>query len=162
MSETTPVSTMATVEEPDGTATMNRMAIAALALVGLLVSIYLLLYKLGVLGTLVCGSGGCEYVQSSKWAVFLGIPVAGWGVGGYLLLLLAAMVGMQPERADSRAIAGLLLAVAAVGLAFTLYLNALEAFVIHAWCRWCLGSAAIIVLIFLFALPEIPRLRKAP
>lgn len=162
MSDIASAPTTGTGEEREAAGVTNRMAIAVLALVGLLVSTYLLLYKLGVLGSLVCGTGGCEYVQSSRWAMFLGVPVAGWGVAGYLVLLVIAIVGMQPERARDRTIAAVLLAFAAGGLAFTLYLNALEAFVIHAWCRWCLGSAAIITLIFLFALPEIPRLRKGP
>ena len=43
---------------------------------------------------------------------------------------------------------------------FSVYLSALEQFVIHAWCRWCIGSAAIATLIFLFTLPEFRRLRR--
>jgi uncharacterized membrane protein len=34
------------------------------------------------------------------------------------------------------------------GVVFTAWLNYLEAFVIHAWCEWCLGSAAMVVLLF--------------
>src|SRR5205823_15089349 len=36
------------------------------SLVGLLVATYLWLYKIGVLGELQCGTGSCEYVQSSR------------------------------------------------------------------------------------------------
>jgi uncharacterized membrane protein len=44
-----------------------------------------------------------------------------------------------------------------LGVLFTGYLTYLEAFVIHAWCRWCLGSAAIIAAIFLAALAGLRR-----
>jgi len=72
----------------------HRMAVAVLALLGLLVSSYLLLYKMGIVGTLVCGgSGACERVQNSSYAQFLGIPVAVYGVGGFATLLLVALAG---------------------------------------------------------------------
>ena len=77
----------------------HRMAAAALALVGLMVSAYLLLYKLGVVGTLRCvGSGGCERVNTSRWSSFLGLPVAAFGVAGYLVLLGIAMYGLADDR----------------------------------------------------------------
>ena len=45
---------------------------------------------------------------------------------------------------------------------FTAYLTGLELFVIHAVCRWCLGSAAIIVtlifIIIIFTIIELPAL----
>lgn len=137
------------------------MAVALLSLVGLLISSYLMLYKLRVLGNIACGTGGCETVQSSPWAVFLGIPVPAWGVGGYVALFIAALAGLQPRFLNSRALAALLLGMATFAFAFSAYLTAIEAFKIHAWCRWCVASAIVATLIFLFSLPELPRvLRK--
>jgi uncharacterized membrane protein len=138
---------------------LSRMLIALLALAGLLLSVYLTLYKLGLVGDLVCGTGACERVQDSPWAWFLRLPVAAWGIIGYGLLLLLAVVGLQPRFARSRAVAVLLFAASLVGVAFTGYLSFLEAFRIHAWCRWCLGSAAIITLIFLCSIPALRRSR---
>jgi uncharacterized membrane protein len=135
----------------------SRMLIAVLALAGLLLSAYLTLYKLGVVGELVCGTGSCERVQDSPWAWFLKLPVAAWGVIGYAVLLLLAMVGLQPRFARSRGLALLIFAASLVGVAFTAYLTYLEAAVIHAWCRWCLGSAAIILLIFVCSIPALRR-----
>lgn len=131
-----------------------RMVIAALALVGVFISVYLLLHRLGIVGTLVCGTGGCETVQTSKYATFVGIPVPALGVVGYGLIFLLALVGSSPGRVDDPWVGTALLVLAALALVFTAYLNALEAFVIHAWCRWCLGSAAIVALIFLLALAD--------
>jgi uncharacterized membrane protein len=38
---------------------------------------------------------------------------------------------------------------------------ALEAFVIHAWCRWCLGSSVIIGLIFVLSVLDWRATRAA-
>jgi uncharacterized membrane protein len=37
---------------------------------------------------------------------------------------------------------------------FTAWLNYLEGFVIHAWCEWCLGSAAMVLLLFVLAVVD--------
>ncbi|HET6763687.1 MAG TPA: vitamin K epoxide reductase family protein [Longimicrobiaceae bacterium] len=138
---------------------VSRMLIAVLALAGLLLSIYLTMYKLGMVGELVCGTGSCERVQDSPWGMFLRIPVAAWGVVGYGLLLALAIAGLQPRLAHSRGVAVMLFGASLLGVAFTAYLTYLEAAVIHAWCRWCLGSAAIIGLIFLCSIPGLRRAR---
>lgn len=141
------------------TAPLNRMIIAVLALIGLLISVYTLMYHLGLIGTILCGTGGCETVQNSPWARFLGVPVPVLGLVGYGALLVTAMLGIQPRFIADRRISILLIAAALTGLAFSAYLSYLEAFVIHAWCRWCIASAALTVLLLLAALPEIARMR---
>ena len=138
---------------------VTRMAIAVLALVGLLVSAYLSLYKLGYLGEIQCTIGGCEKVQTSRWAMFLGLPVSVWGVGAYVTMLALALLGVQPRWARERWVALALFGVAAVGVAFSAYLTYLEAFVIHAWCQWCLISAALVALIFLLSIPGLRQAR---
>lgn len=138
----------------------NRMLIAVIALVGLLISLYLTLHKYGVIGTLACGVGSCDTVQSSPWAVFFGVPVPVIGLVGYALLLGVALFGLQPDRVNSRGVGMTLFLLADGALIFTLYLTYLEAFVIHAWCRWCLASAALIALIWIATLPELFRLRR--
>ncbi len=128
------------------------MIAAGLALAGFFVSLYLLLWKLGLVGSLACGTGGCEYVQSSSYAVLLGIPVAFYGAAGYLAMLAVSLVGLQPRWAARREPTLALLALSGLGVAFTAYLTYLEAAVIHSWCRWCLVSAGIITAIFVASL----------
>lgn len=151
-----------TVEEEEAeepAAPVTRMAVALLALAGLFLSAWLTMYKLGLVGSIQCTIGGCEKVQSSAYAYFLGLPVAAYGVGGYGALFLVAVLGIQPRWVSARWVPLLLFGMSAVGVAFTLYLTYLEAMVIGAWCQWCLVSAAIIALIFLFSLPELRRAR---
>ena len=128
----------------------QRQAIALLALVGLFVALYLWLHALGFGGAIKCGaSGGCEAVQTSQWAVFLGFPVAFYGVVGYLAMLIVALVALRPAALVDRKWSVVLAALATVGVVFTAYLTYVELFLIHAICRWCVGSALIITLIWI-------------
>jgi uncharacterized membrane protein len=136
-----------------------RMGAALTSLLGLFVSAYLYLYKIGRIGTLACGSGACETVQTSPWSRFLGVDVALIGLLGYAVLLVVALLALRSTQVERRPPALLLTALAAGGVLFTAYLTYLELFVIHAICRWCVGSAAIIVTILVLGLLELRRLR---
>ena len=138
-----------------------RMGAALMSLLGLFVSAYLYLYKIGRIGTLACGGGGCETVQTSPWSRFLGVEVALIGLVGYALLLIVALVALRPDQVERRRPTLLLTGLAAGGVLFTLYLTYLELFVIHAICRWCVGSAVIIVTTLVLALLDLRRLRTA-
>ena len=135
----------------------HRQVIALLAVVGFFVALYLWLHNIGVIGELKCGSGGCETVQASVYARMAGVPVAFVGVIGYAAIFAVAYVGLQPAWAARRGPTLLLAALAAGGVLFTGYLTYLELFVIHAICRWCVTSAAIIVAICVVALGCLAR-----
>jgi len=131
---------------------IRRQAIVLLALVGLLVATYLWLYKIGVLGELQCGTGSCEAVQASRYAELFGIPVAFYGVAGYATLMALGLAGLQPRFAGDRRAAVLLATLATVGFAFSLYLTAIELFVLHEICRWCVVSAVIMTAIWVLSI----------
>lgn len=137
-----------------------RMGAALVALAGVFVSAYLWLYKVGVIGTLACGSGGCETVQLSPYSRFLGIEVALIGLLGYVGLLGLALLSLQPRFAGARWPVTSLAVLSGTGLGFTLYLKYLELFVIGAICRWCVVSAVLITLFFLISLLEYRRVRR--
>ena len=130
----------------------HRQAIAVLALVGWFVALYLGLHALGIGGALKCGTGGCDTVQTSKWAVLFGIPVAFYGVVGYTAILGVALVGLQPAWLPRRGPTRLVAALATGGVLFSGWLTYLELFVIHAICRWCVASAVIMTAIWTVAL----------
>jgi uncharacterized membrane protein len=61
---------------------------------------------------------------------------------------------VQQSRGDSAGASARLLDLAALGgLAFSIYLTAIELFVLHAVCLWCVVSAVLAVGIFLLAAP---------
>jgi uncharacterized membrane protein len=138
-----------------------RMAVATLSLAGLFVSAYLFLYKTGYIGTIACGTGGCETVQLSAQSRFLGVDVALIGVLGYTVLLGVSLAGLQPRFVAARWPAVALAVLSGGALTFTLYLKYLELFVIHAICRWCVVSAVLIALIFVASMLELRRTRRA-
>lgn len=141
----------------------HRMAAAVLALGGLLVSTYLLLYKLGVIGSMVCGgSGGCERVQASQYSSLLGVPTAAYGVAGYVVLLIVALYGLQASQVASPKATRWLTALSALGVLFSLYLLYLELFVIHAVCRWCTVSGVLILAICVVSIGGLVASSRAP
>lgn len=137
----------------------RRMWMAVVSLAGLFLGLYLTMYKFGFIGSLACNVGSCERVQSSRWSMFLGLPVATWGAGFYVLTLALTVSGLQPRFADSRRLSLLLVVLTGWGLAFTAWLNYLEAFVIHAWCEWCIGSATMVLILFVLAVLDWRELR---
>jgi uncharacterized membrane protein len=139
----------------------KRTIVAALALAGIFIALYLLLYKIGRIGNLSCSIGSCETVNSSKWAVLLGAPVAGWGVVFYLVLFSLALASLQDRYVESLAMSQLLVLVSGIGFAFSAWLTFLELFVIHAICQWCVISAIIVTAIFAVAILDL-RDRGSP
>lgn len=118
--------------------------VAALAaLVGLTEATYLtVLYLTGE--TAVCGkSAECAQVLGSKYAHIGPVPLAGLGVLAYFsVFTLATFSGFGYARA--RRLLPLLIAAMFVATLVLLYL---QAFVLHAFCRYCLFSAALIFLL---------------
>ena len=135
------------------------MIIALLALAGLFLSWYLWLYKTGAVGTLVCGSGGCESVQFSEYSVFLGVDVTLIGMLGYLAIAVVAVWGVGPSRADSLAPSIILAGLGGGALLFTLRLKFLEFFVIGAVCSWCVVSALLVLAIAVLGWSDLQRVR---
>ena len=126
----------------------KRQIVALLALLGLFIAIYLTLYKTGAIAALACSVGSCETVQMSRWATFLGLPVAAWGIVFYASLLVLALASLQGGLVDSRTVSGALVAVTGWGVLFSAWLTYLELFVIHAICQWCVVSAILVTIAF--------------
>ncbi len=125
------------------------MVVALLALTGILVALYLTMYKAGFIGTISCSIGSCETVNTSRWSSLFGLPVAAWGLGFYITTLIVALAGVQERWADERAPAVVLVALSGWGVLFSLWLTYLELFVIEAICMWCVVSAIIVTVIFI-------------
>jgi uncharacterized membrane protein len=116
-----------------------RAGLAGLALAGFLLTAYLTwTYVNGAVPVCVGGSGGCETVQTSRYAEILGVPVVALGHFAYAAMLLCAVL-----RGEKAALSGAF--VALVGVLFSAYLSYLELFVLRAICQWCVASAVLVV-----------------
>lgn len=140
---------------------MTRMTIAVLSLIGILIALYLTLYKVGVVGNLSCSVGSCETVNTSRWAMFLGLPVAAWGLLAYLVIFALALAGTTEKYSASRAISWSIFGITAWSVAFSGWLTYVELFVIDAICIWCVTSAVILVAILGVSILDL-RLSRSP
>jgi len=120
------------------------IAIAVLAIAGIVVSSVALRHHFGSSKTSFCDFGqafNCDIVNRSEYSTVAGVPVALIGIIGYLLILALATV--YREKAETP----FLLLIASIGgLGFSLYLTYIEKFVLHTWCILCLSSLALISL----------------
>ena len=136
------------------------MIVATLALAGIFISLYLTLYKIGVIGELSCSIGSCETVNTSKWSRFLGLPVAAWGLLFYLDVFAIGLIGTFPRFENERFISIVLVAETVVGVLFSAWLTYLELAVIHAICIWCVTSAVIVTLILVVSVADLRDFRS--
>jgi uncharacterized membrane protein len=128
-----------------------RIATAVLALVGIAIAGYLTYVHYADLKPFcVGGGGGCEKVQTSKWADLGGIPVAVLGLAGYVAILLTLAL---PEELGRSAAAFLAL----VGLGFSAWLTFVELAKIHAVCQWCVASAVVMTLLAIVSVTRLLR-----
>ncbi|HAF15626.1 MAG TPA: hypothetical protein DCK99_18415 [Blastocatellia bacterium] len=130
--------------------------VALLSLVGLADAIYLTVEHLSGRSVRCTIVSGCSEVLSSSYASVRGVPLALIGAGAYF-----AVFSLATLAAFGYKVAGKLLAII-VGVMFliTLWLVYLQAFVIKAFCQFCLLSA--LVTIALTVLVVAIRWRKLP
>ncbi|MEY2560082.1 MAG: hypothetical protein QOG51_497, partial [Verrucomicrobiota bacterium] len=115
-------------------------ALAALiALLGLSDSIYLTVHHLTGQDVDCLASGGCETVLTSAYAAFGKVPLAGIGAIAYFSAFSLATLAGFGRRWARR----LLLWLVGGMLGVTCWLIYLQAFVLHAFCDFCLLSAAL-------------------
>src|SRR5256885_2521687 len=117
--------------------------VALLSLFGLADAIYLTVEKL-MGGIVQCGGiSNCQDVLSSHYATIGGIPLAAFGALAYFTVFsLATLAAFGNERASA-----LLFYVVGIMLAVSIWLFILQAFVIHAFCLFCLLSAGVTLLL---------------
>ena len=105
-----------------------------------------------------CTLHGCETVLTSAYSAIFGVPVALLGALFYFALLV--MYFLYFEAKDVRALNSAL-HFSVFGVIFDIWFISAQAFIIHAWCQYCLLSAAISMTIFfmsywsLFGSPKI-------
>ena len=138
----------------------KRMWMAVVSLLGLFLGLYLTLFHYGYIGSLACGVGSCERVQTSKWSVLFGIPLSLWGMGFYALMLVLAIAGVQEKYAESSGLSLAMFLLSCWGVLFTAWLDYLQGWVIHGWCEYCLTSGALILILFVLTLLDWRETRR--
>ncbi len=136
---------------------MRKSVSLILALLGLFDSLYLLWVYTSPSRPMVCFGTGCDAVRASAYAHMGGVPMPVFGVAGYVVIAILIMAEslVPPARAvDVRyALAG----ATGFGFLFSLYLEYLQGFVIHAFCAWCVTSGLVMTALCALAIYNIVR-----
>jgi uncharacterized membrane protein len=114
-----------------------RLAAAIVALAGIAVAGYLSWAHYADSAVVCIAGGGCETVQESDYAAIAGVPVAVLGLIAYAVIL--ALIAWDAPIARLSATT-----IALMGFFFSVYLLALQLFVIDAICVWCLANDVLI------------------
>jgi uncharacterized membrane protein len=112
---------------------------AIVSLIGLADSIYLTVEHVTGRSVICTIVAGCSEVLSSRYAVVAGVPLALVGATAYFSVFSLATLAAFGYR-----LAGTLLTILVLMMfLISLWLIYLQAFVIHAFCQFCLLSAAV-------------------
>lgn len=137
---------MASQEEIQQPGSGRRAAIlyglaALVSLVGLADSIYLTVEHLSGRSVKCTIISGCSEVLSSPWATVGGYPLASLGALAYFTVFSAATLAAFGYKGVDKFLA----LVVVIMFVMTLWLFYLQAFVIKAFCQFCLLSALVTV-----------------
>jgi uncharacterized membrane protein len=130
---------------------------AIIALLGLADGIYLTVEHITGRTAQCIASSGCQDVLSSKYAAFGPVPLASLGALAYFTafsLALLAAFGYPKCRTLFALLVGVMFAV-------TLWLLYLQAYVLHAFCDYCLFSAGVTTTLTLIVIANAFRRERA-
>lgn len=127
-----------------------------LVVIGLIVSVYMTIYKATSNDALCLGSGDCSTVNASRYSEVYGIPVAAIGLIGFLAILAVLLLENRQEflRKNGNL---LVFGMSLVGVLYTAYLTYLEIFVIRAICPFCVFAAVTITIVFILSTIRLVR-----
>jgi uncharacterized membrane protein len=112
---------------------------AIVSLIGLADSIYLTIEHVTGRSVRCTIVAGCSEVLSSQYAVVAGVPLALVGAAAYFSVFSLATLAAFGYRSAAKLLTVLVIAMFLVSL----WLIYLQAFVIHAFCQFCLLSATV-------------------
>jgi uncharacterized membrane protein len=127
-----------------------------LAVAGLLVSIYMTIYKFTDNEKMCIGSGGCSVVNSSRYSEVNGIPVAVLGVAGYSAILAVLLLERRNKFLEQNGTM-VFFGLSITGFLFTVWLIYVEIALIKALCPFCLTSQALMTVIFILSVIRLIR-----
>lgn len=128
----------------------------ALTIVGLLVSIYMTIYKITANDSMCLGSGDCSTVNASRYSEVNGIPVGLIGVIGYLSILAIHWLERRNEFFETNG-SMIFFGVSLIGFFFTIWLVYVEVALLKAYCPFCITSQVTMTLIFILSVIRVIR-----
>lgn len=133
-----------------------RKAQIVAAIIGLLDSIYMAIYKITSNNSMCLGSGDCAAVNASRYSEIYGIPLGVIGAIGMIAIMATIFLENRPGffAENSRL---LTFGMSMAGFLYVIYLTYLEIFVIKAICPFCVLVAIVMTVLFVLSLIRLVR-----
>jgi uncharacterized membrane protein len=130
---------------------IRRVVIALLAFIGMVDALYLSMKRNA--GPIPCHiTHGCTDVLTSKYSAIAGIPLSWFGLAFYLTVFSLAILKIFEDPAQPLSFPlKLVFYLSGVGLIVSALLVGVQAFVLKAFCEYCLLSAGLVLSIFLLS-----------
>ena len=122
--------------------------------------LFYLHYKPDITG--ICQPGetfDCSLVSQSPYAYIWGVPVSLWGLlfyGSFFLLSLALYSGFKlshiHRKFKRKHAYWLVFLIPLFGTVFSLRLSYIEAFILKAWCPFCIMQQVVVFLMLIFSI----------
>lgn len=125
-------------------------------IIGLVVAVYMTIFKATGNKAMCLGSGACSTVTSSRYSVINGIDVPVIGVIGNVALL-AVLIFEKRNSFFQKNGSLLFFALSLAGFLFTLWLIYLEIFILKALCPFCVTAQTMMILTFITAVTRLVR-----
>ena len=130
--------------------------VLSIGLIGLLASIYLSYSHYRVYTDIgyksfcaISKAINCDTVSQSPYSIFLGLPVAVWGIIGYIFFLFFLLIAKNKD-AGSKRVWTLLFLIAATFTLHSIVLAVISTFYIHSYCIMCLVLYAVNLLLLFY------------
>ena len=127
-----------------------------LVVIGILVSVYMTIYKLTDNNAMCLGSGGCSRSTPAAIRKFMAFPVGLVGVVGYAAILVLHLLENRNDFMRRNATL-FIFGLALTGFLFTLYLVYVEIAILKALCPFCLTSQVTMTIIFIISVIRLVR-----
>jgi uncharacterized membrane protein len=129
---------------------LRPLLIALLAFIGMVDALYLSIKRHEPIPCHV--TRGCTDVLTSKYSEVAGIPLSWFGLAFYVtvLSLVVFTIFEDPQRPSATPLR-VVFYLSGVGLIISAMLVGIQAFILKAFCEYCLLSAALVLTIFLLS-----------
>jgi len=130
---------------------LRPILIAILAFIGMIDALFLSIKRNA--GPIPCHvTHGCTDVLTSKYSEVAGIPLSWLGLAFYVTIFgLAVFSVFEDPKNDSELPLRTIFYLSGVGLIISALLVGIQAFILKAFCEYCLLSAALVLSIFLLS-----------
>lgn len=100
---------------------------------------------------------GCDFVTTSSYSAIFGMPVAVLGIIFYASIFTLSILYL---RSKSKGLITSLLGLSSVGFLMSIWFIYTQAFILNAFCLYCLASAGLSTTIFILSLILVLKLKN--